>query len=332
MDWSKGFSAAYYMETVDPVTWRDRQRIEITGGSVSRSSSGLRQSADVTCTEFQPDTELWIRIYLEASQGGETERAALFTGLASVPDTEISGTLRRYPLACYSVLKPLEDVILQRGYYVLAGTDCASALRDLLAATPAPAVIEGQAPTLYQTIIAEGGETPLSMAGRILDAIGWRMRIDGDGTIRIGPRGETETAAFGIYNDVIEPQLKLRSDWFSCPNVFRATSGDLTATARDDSPDSPLSTVRRGREVWMAEDSVKLAEGEGLQQYAERRLLEEQARAGSVQYTRRFDPAVNVTDKVRLHYPPQGLMGLYTVSSQSITLGAGAAVSEEVRR
>ena len=47
MDWSKGFSATYYMSIVDPVTWRDVDRIEIKGGEISRSESELVESADV---------------------------------------------------------------------------------------------------------------------------------------------------------------------------------------------------------------------------------------------------------------------------------------------
>ena len=47
MDWSKGFSAEYYMAIVDPSTWRDVERVEITGGSVTRTASGLLQSIQV---------------------------------------------------------------------------------------------------------------------------------------------------------------------------------------------------------------------------------------------------------------------------------------------
>lgn len=332
MDWSKGFSASYYMMAVDPVTWADTEHIEITGGSVSRTISGLRQSADLSCTDFKPETERWIRVYLDASQDGDAAHEPLFTGLAAVSEENIDGVLSTYPVDCYSVLKPAQDVLLERGFYIHSGTYCGQIFRDLLSVTPAPLRITAETPKINGTIIAEGSETHLSMTEKVLAAIGWQMQISGDGTILIGPIDATAKASFGLDNDVIEPKLTLRSDWFKCPNVFRATSGDVTAIVRDDSRNSLLSTVNRGREIWKEDSSVTLGNNEGLQQYAARRLAEEQAYAYKVRYIRRFDPAVSVGDAVRLHYPEQGLMGEYIVTSQQIQLEHGAPVSEEVQR
>lgn len=332
MDWSSGFSACYYVTLVDPVTWRDLDRVEITEGSISRTGTGLRQSADLTCTDFTPESERWIRVWMDAAQPGSVAHVALFTGLTSVSEQDINGVVTRLPLSCYSVLKPAADIPLEKGAYVAANMIGADVVQELLSATPAPVVIESASPRLSQAIVAEGGETRLSMADRILSAINWRLRIDGDGTIHIGAWDGTERAVFGLNNDVITPSVKLRADWFSCPNVFRATCGDAVAMARDDDPSSYLSTVNRGREIWEVEDNVTLSSDESLQQYATRRLRELQSFAYAVSYSRRFDPAVNVTDVIRLHYPRQGMMGLYTVASQRISLGHGATVSEEVQR
>lgn len=104
---------------------------------------------------------------------------------------------------------------------------------------------------LAESIVAEDGESNLSMADRILDAIGWRLRIDGDGTIRIMPAAADPVARLDpISNDLLEPKIKITADWYNCPNVLIVVAGDVTAVARDDDPDSPLSTVSRGREVW----------------------------------------------------------------------------------
>lgn len=332
MDWSKGFSAACYMTLVDPVTWRDGERVEITGGSVSRKDSGLRQSADVTSKAFSTERERWVRIWMEAAQEGDTAREPLFTGLTSVPEEDIDGFRTEYPLVCSSVLKPAEDVLLPRGWFAPEGFNGASVAAELLSVTPAPVVIDGIAPTLSQAIIAEDGENRLSMADKVLEAINWRMRIDGDGTIVLSPPATEVRAVFGGAADMIEPRLKKKADWTGCPNVFRAVSGDENAVARDDSVDSPLSTVARGREVWMEETNCVLNSGESLEQYAQRRLEEEQAVVSRVTYARRFDPAVNVGDRVRLHYPAQGLTEEYTVTSQSMDLTRGARTSEEVQK
>ena len=332
MNWENGFSASYYAEIVDPASWRDVRRVEITEGSVSRTGSGLRQSADLVCTDFDPDREVWIRVYLDAAQEGDVAHVPLFTGLTSVPEQAIDGTRKSYPVTCYSVLKPAEDMLLPRGWFAGQGFNGAEVAADLLEVTPAPIVVEDNAPRLMQNIIAEDGENRLTMAGKILEAINWRIRITGDGTITICPQATEISGTFGQDRDVIEPQLKKRADWFACPNVFRAIDGDQTATVRDDDEDSMLSTVNRGREVWMEESDCDLGDNEGLEQYARRRLAEEQAYAYTVQYARRFDPDINVGDKVRLHYPGQELMDVYTVVSQSIELSHGARTSEEVQK
>lgn len=332
MDWSKGFSAEYYMAIVDPSTWRDVERVEITGGSVTRAASGLLHSADINCTRFNPGAEKWIRVWLVAKQNDDIVHEPLFTGLTSAPERNVDGNRASFPLACYSVLKPAEDVLLPRGFFVGAGQSGAEVIKDLLAVTPAPVTAEDMSPKLRDIIIAENGESHLSMATKVLNAIGWNLSIDGGGTIHIGPMDISTKKTFGVHNDVIEPIVQLKADWFSCPNVFRAVSGEQVATARDDDPDSPLSTISRGREIWKEDLNVHLGDHEGLEQYAARRLKEEQSVVYSVSYDRRYDPVIKVGDVVQLDYPGQGVSGVYVVSSQNIDLGYGAKVSEEVVR
>lgn len=332
MEWNKGFSARYYSTFVDPVTWRDTERFEVTGGSIKRTESGLMQSAGINVTKYDQNIERFIRVYLDARQTGDSSHNAIFTGLATAPEKEINGNMSSYELDCYSVLKPAQDVFLPLGYYAPAGVPGAEIVRDLLSqGTPAPVKVEGESPLLSQYIIAEDGENLLSMSQKVLTAIGWRLRINGMGEVTICDLASKISASFDpLGNDCIEPQIKAVNDWYSCPNVFRAVMDDVSAVARDDSTESPLSTVSRGREVWMEEKDCNLNDNESLADYAYRRLKEEQMHYLAVDYSRRFDPNVTVSDVVRLHYPNQGLDGLFYVTSQSIELGYGARTSEEV--
>ena len=331
MDWNKGFSAEYYATTVDPGTWRDIERLEITGGSISRTGSGLRQSADITCREYDPAQERWVRIYLTAKQNDTGAREALFTGLATSPEIEINGSVKEYPLQCFSVLKPAEDVFLSRGWFAPAGASGAQIIKQLLEVCPCPVTVSAGSPILSQAIVAEESETNLTMIEKVLKAINWRLRILGDGTVEIDPQPETAGETFdAIKNDSIEPQISLAHDWYKCPNCFRAIRDDMSGTARDDSPDSMLSTVTRGREVWAQDTSCDLADDESIAEYAVRRLAEEQEHYINIKYTRRFSPDITVGDLVRLYYPAQGIDGAYKITSQDIALEYGAATSEEV--
>ena len=331
MDWNNGYSASYYAYFLDPGSFRETTRLEITGGSITRTDEGLRDSADIDCVSYEMGRERYIRIYLDASQAGAAYHVPLFTGLATSPSRDIDGFYETNSLSCYSVLKAADDILLQRGYYVPAGSKGDVVIKELLSVIPAPVTTEGVAPTLQTSIIAEDGETRRSMTDKVLAAINWRMRIKGDGTVELSEKPKEAVAKFDpIEQDVLEPSIKVEYDWYACPNVLRAIQDDLSAVARDDSPESSLSTVSRGREVWAEETSCELSSGESISEYAVRRLKELQQVQLTASYDRRFHPDVLVGDLIQLHFPAQGLDGVFRVTSQKIELSHGARTSEEI--
>ena len=331
MNWSDGFTSTYYIKTIDPKSWREVERIEITGGSIDRSQAELLESADINTTELPGNGEAWVRIWLDARQSGVTH-VPLFTGITSAPSRDIVGQRSSYQIECYSVLKPVDDILTERGYYIPAEAPAPQAAARLLRTGIAPVEVENGAvvPCLQESVVAEDGETNLTLAEKVLNAINWRIRIDGYGTIHVESKKESAIKMFDVNkNDVIELQVKDENDWFSCPNVFRAISGDLTAVARDDDPESYLSTVSRGREIWAEETSVNLGTNESLAGYAFRRLRELQSPARTVSYARRFDPGVRVGDVIRLNHPEIGVNGLFRITSQSLELNYGCRTTEE---
>lgn len=331
MDWSKGFSARYRLVKVDPSAWADTETLDFTSGNVTRDSSALMQSADVELTKSIGGYEAWIRVYLDAEQGsGNREQVPLFTGLACVPTRSLESRRETYSVECYSVLKPVNDVILDRGWFAAKGAVVVDIVRDLLKVTPAPISFEEGSPRLDTYVLAEDGETNLSMAQYLLSLISWEIFISGDGRIVLRPIQDRVAAMFNsIKNDVIGINITDTINWYSCPNVFRAVSDVGSAVAVDDDENSPLSIVNRGREVWMEETNCILNSGETLQAYAERRLAEEQAPVRTFSYTRRFDPNVFPGDLVDISYPAADFNGLFRVTSQTITLGYSGEVQEE---
>lgn len=329
MRWQDGYTATYYAEIVDQESWRGIRRIELEGGKINRIATGLRESADLDCRE--PIGEKYIRVWLDVRQGSGGAHVPLFTGLTSQPDIQWNGTKPERGLVCYSVLQAADDVGLLHGWYAPAGANAGVVIRNLLDATPAPVQIIGETPNLEQSIIAEDNETRATMVDKILLAIGWRMRILGDGTIQICKQADAPMIRFNpIDFDIIEPEVKVKDDWYRCPNVYTAQADDLVATVRDDSPNSPLSTVNRGRVITMFENNADLNDNESIGQYAWRRLKEEQAYAFSVDYNRRYIPDILVGDMVNLNYPIQGIVGNYKVLSQTIQLGYHGNTAEEV--
>lgn len=337
MDWDKGYSAGYHATYVDPYTWSDLDKVEISEGSINRNDEGLRESATIKCKQNFSDVETWIRVYMDINQNGEKSHIPLFTGLATSPSLEFNGNIQSNNYECYSVLKPVEDMALLHGWFASPGSSGAEVVKDLLKATSAPVDVETeydqtkQSPIMQNYIIAEDGETNLTMIDKILQAIGWRLRINGDGSIRIQPAANSSVYRFEPLGfDVIEPSVKISADWFSAPNVFCAISDGLTAIAKDENPDSPLSIQSRKREVWITETNCDLSDNETIEAYAGRRLKEEQQVMKTASYSRRYVPDIIPGDIITLSYPKQNMDGLFYVSSQSIDLGYSAKTSEEV--
>lgn len=318
------------MNLVNPVTWRDQDAVKMLSGSTSRTNEGLRQTADITVSSFERQCEKYIRVWLEAEQNGAAARVDLFTGIANAPSGSIGTSMTEVDLECHSVLKPAQDVQLERGWYAPAGVPGGDLIRNLLAVTPAPALIHPGSPVLTDYIIAEDNENQLTMIDKILQAIGWRMKIHGSGLIEVGPMPEAVSAVFGEERDMIEAPVKPSDTWFQIPNAFRAICGEYAAVWKDNSEDSALSIVNRGREVWHVESDCVLNEGESLEQYAIRRLKEEQKGSGSLEYGRRFDPDALPSDLIRIHYPEYDLTGTFYVESQDMDFDTRVSVSEKV--
>lgn len=335
MNWNEGFSALYELQRVNPVSWLDIGTLNFTAGSINRTDSELIESADLTMLESPGET--WIRVYLKARQGDGGARVPLFTGLTSVPDRTGDGTRITYNVECYSVLKPLDDILLPRGYFAPAGADAGHVVYDLLRVGAAPVIVDDDSPLLTDAIVAEDNTTHLGMVHMILDAIGWRIRISGDGMIHVCAAATEPSATFDTFeNDVIELATTDSQDWFTVPNCIRVVSGDKYVEYKDDDPEHEISTeARKGRrggtgEIWIAETSPTVGTNESLAEYAVRKLNEAQQPSRKVSYARRYRPDVFLSDLVRLRLPVIGIDGTFKITSQTIELGFGARTSEEV--
>lgn len=332
INWSEGVTARYYATVVDPSTWQDISSFDISGGSIKYSDSGVRESADLNCSNISPDNEFWMRIYFDVEQGSNHDRVPLFTGLASIPDSSWTGKFNTSNLQCYSVLSVTEKVLLPLGWYAPAGANGARTIKDLLSdATPAPIIIDGVSPSLSQSVVAENGESKLSMVDKILTAIDWRIKISGNGTITICDIADDISANFNyLNNDIIEMDVQINRNMHDIPNVFQAINNDMISVARDEDPTSPFSIVNRGREIWMQETNCVLNNGEKIGEYAHRRLREEQKLYRTISYNRRFLPGIRPTDMVAINYPEQKINGIFEVQSQTLDLAYGGRISEQV--
>lgn len=330
MQWDKGFSSMYILRTVNQTTWADEDEFNLIEGSIdSDFDSELYASASIKLNEMIEGEKI-VRVYLCASQDGAFIKTPLFTGIATSPERRIDGPTNTYTLECYSLLKFAKDVIVPIGYYVPANSG-AEFVKGLLSVGNCKVVIDGQYQRVSEAIVAEDGDSYLSLALKVLKAINCRIRITGDGVIHICDKAVEPIITFGVnQNDVLETSVTDTYDLYSCPNCFMAVSDDGIAVAKDENPESKLSIKARGREVWVRESGVNLTNAESIAQYAIRRLKEEQDLNRIISYTRRFFDGIVSGDAIRLNYPEHELVGDFRIKSQKLTLGYGCSINEEV--
>lgn len=106
----------------------------------------------------------------------------------------------------------------------------------------------------------------------------------------------------------IEPGLGRSTDMYQTPNVFIAVCANpvkrsvLVATAVNDNPQSPLSTVRRGRRICQKYVVDNIADQDELQAYAEKLRDDSLMRGETLTITTALLPGIGVGDVVSLYY------------------------------
>lgn len=103
-----------------------------------------------------------------------------------VSSVEFNYNICTLKLKGYSVLKPADEITLTNGSYAAAGIDGAAKVRELLTSVPGrvTSTVTGVLPS---NVVFDDDSTSLQAAWAILDAMGWRLRLTGDGETVIEP-------------------------------------------------------------------------------------------------------------------------------------------------
>ncbi len=122
----------------------------------------------------------------------------------------------------YSVLKPADEVTLTNGTYAAAGIDGAAKVRELLSAVPGR-VTSTVTGVLASNVVFDDDSTSLQAAWNVLDAMGWRLRLTGDGQVIIEPLPSTASLVIDNWHEHgIQPGLTLGDS----PSYTRELDGD----------------------------------------------------------------------------------------------------------
>lgn len=258
--------------------------------------------------------------------------------LPKKPGREVDGNLVRYTLTLVDKSDLLNKPTGRYATYA-AGSTVVPLVRGIAAAYGENAAVDDSTETLRVALNFEPTDTWLTVANKLLDAIGYTpLHADLNGLLRaskyIAPEKRVKSATYGPG----QADLRMRPQWSDeaniaeVPNiVYVYTQGNettpaLIGTARNDNPADPLSTVNRG-EVVRSPEQVEATSQDAADSIALKRLHESQQVVRRATITHPVD-WTELNEVVE--HAPAAFTG--AIVQRGVTLGLGACVEDSVRR
>lgn len=341
-NWSASMEQTFEYYKVDPGTWRDVELISgVKSGSITRDSdTDTLGSATIDVSDSLG--ECYVRIYLITIQNGIKEKHPLGTFLVQTPSYSFDGKVRSVSLDAYTPLLELKENPPPLGYSILKGDNIMDAAYLLVRENArAPVVKASSSEKLTFDFVANAQDTWMSFLKDLIANAKFNFALDEMGRILFAPIQDTASLQpVWTYSDdnssILCPEVTLDNDIYGIPNVVEViyTKGgnNFHSIVTNDDPNSPISTVNRGRVIKHRVTDPDL-NGNPTQlqidEYAKKLLRELSTLEYSVSYSHGYCP-VRIGDCVRLNYARAGLNGVKAkVVSQSIKCDAGCTVSEK---
>lgn len=342
VDWLSSMQQTFEYYIVDPATWKDAKKIEnVKSCSISRDSDARTLgSASINITESVG--ECYVRIYLITIQNGTKERHPLGTFLVQTPSTSFDGKVRNLSMDAYTPLLELKETKPPLGYSVMKGTNIMTIARQLTQEnTRAPVVPASCDTNLFSDFVAETDDSWLTFLTDLLLNAKYSYDLDEMGRILFAPEQDTASLQpVWTYNDdnssILYPNLNMDHDLYGIPNVVEVIyshgNGYYYSRVVNDDPNSPTSTVNRGREIIHRvsdPDLIGDPTENQIDEYANRLLRELSSLEYTITYTHGYCP-VRVGDCVRFNYSRADLKNVKAkVISQTIKCEPGCPVTEK---
>lgn len=341
-DWTKSMQQTYEYYTVDPGTWKDVKRLDtVKSCSISRDEDvETLGSATIGITESVG--ECYIRVYLITIQNGIEEKHPLGTFLVQTPSSSFNGKIRDVTMDAYTPLLELKENPPPLGYSRLEDENIMNIAYMLTREhARAPVVRTDCDETLYSDFIANTDDTWLTFLSDLVAQAKYSFALDELGRILFAPKQDTASLQpVWTYDDgnssILHPEMSMDHDLYGIPNVVEVTysngSEHYFARVVNDDPNSPISTVNRGREITYPVTNPSLVGNpteNQIQEYAEQLLRDLSSIEYTITYTHGYCP-VRLGDCVRLNYSRAGITDIKArVISQSIKCEPGCPVTEK---
>lgn len=341
-DWSKSMTQYFEYYTVDPNTWKDIKKLDnVLSSSINRDATAeTLGSASFEVTETIGES--YIRIYLITIQNGITEKHPLGTYIVQTPTSNFNGKYKKVSMDAYTPLMELKENPPPLGYSILEGANILeNAYMIMREHMRGPIVKTESSDKLHFDFVSNTDDTWLSFILDLVANAKHRLDIDELGRTMFAPKQDTASLQpiFTFTDDnssILYSDVSMEHDIYGIPNVVEVvySKGKDIYFERvvNDDPNSPLSTINRGREILHRAINPELG-GEPTQaqvtEYANQLLRDLSSVEYTVSYTHAYCP-VRIGDCVRLDYSKAGLKNVKArIISQSIKCEPGCPVTEK---
>ena len=258
-DWTKSMQQTYEYYKVDPGTWKDASLItNVISSDIDRDlETETLGSASIDVTESLG--ECYIRIYLITIQNGIREKFPLGTFLFQTPSMSFDGKYSKITMDGYTSLIELKEKQIPLGYYVPKETNIMNQVYRLTRENlRAPVVEPFSSEKLQNDFVAESSDTWVSFNSDLMVNAKYEYAIDELGRVLFSPKQELKSLQpKWTYTDdnssILLPEISLERDLYGIPNVVEVVYSNgneyLYSRVVNNDPNSPVSTVTRGREI-----------------------------------------------------------------------------------
>lgn len=341
IDWTKSMQQTFEYYEVDPGTWKNKSKLDMfTSCTLNRDEeTDTLGSASFNVTDSID--ECYLRVYLVVTQDGNTEKYPLGTYLVQTPSDKFDGKKHELSLDGYTPLIELKEKGPVLGYSLLSGENTMDVgYRLTRENVRAPVTSVKCDHTLYNDFISDVNDTWITFLADLISNAKYSYDLDEIGRILFAPKQDVASLSpVWTYNDdnssILYPELTVERDFYNLPNVvevyYSNNSGFFYSKVVNDDPNSPISTVSRGREIVYRDTDPNLvgaARQEQVDEYAEQLLRSLSSLEYRITYSHGYCP-VRTKDCVRLNYSRAGLTDVKAkVINQSIKCTTGCTVTE----
>lgn len=340
-NWSESMQQIFEYYIVDPGTWKDVKRINNVIDSKITRDETVETLGSLSMNIGEPIGEEYIRVYLITIQNGIKEKHPLGTFLIQTPSYSFDGKTRTSTLDAYTPLLELKENPPPIGYSILKGSNIMEFAYRLVRENVRAPIIKTEKEDLLQVdFVSNSNDTWISFIYDLIANARYTIGLDEMGRIIFLPKQDVSSLKpIWYYDDsnssLLLPNVEVQQDLYGIPNVVEIIYSDgnknINKKIVNDDPNSPTSTVARGREIVYREinpSNIGNPTEEQLEYYAKNLLKNLSSIEYTITYTHGYCP-VRIGDCVMLNYEKAGIKNVKArVITQNIDCTPGCLVTE----